>query len=162
MRQLSEAYEMQPSALPFNTTSDEDQSLKCWEEVKAETGFSTYKSFLEALKKKGLQYPGLLRRLHGYGDRDDRFYNHKAPGTIFVVDILSDGSTSISLERQLTNTEYTKGPSSEGVIVQTDRKSITSLLQNLRSPPENVPARIVIWSMPWTAPLCPEAIDALA
>ena len=152
---------MQPSALPPNTTSNEDQSLKCWEEVKAETGFSTYKSFLEALEKKGLLHLGLLRKLHGDGGRNDRSYSHKVSGTIFVVDILSDGSTSISLERQLTNTEYTKGPSFEGVMVQTDRKSITSLLQNLRSPPENVPARIVIWSMPWNAPLCPEAIDAL-
>lgn len=135
---------MQPSALPFITTSDEDQSLKCWEEVKAETGFSTYKSFLEALKEKGLQYGDLLRELQRCGDRDDRFYGHEGSGTIFIVDILSDGSTSISLERQ-----------------QTDRDSMTSLLQNLRSPPENVPARIVIWSMPWNAPLYPEAIDAL-
>ena len=152
---------MQPSALPFNTTSDEDQSLKCWEEVKAETGFSTYKSFLEALKQKGLQYGDLLGELQRYGDSDDWCYRHRDSGTIFVVDILSDGSTSISLERQLINARYPKGPSFERVMVQTDRKSITSLLQDLRSPPENVPARIVIWSMPWNAPLCPEAIDAL-
>lgn len=160
MDQLSEAYEMQPSALPSNTTSGEDQRSKCWEEVKAETGFSTYKSFLEALEEKGLHYVGLLEKLHGYGGRDDRCYSHESSGKIFVVNILSDGSTSISLERQL-NTEYTKGPSFEGLMVQTDRKSITSLLQNLRSPPGNVPARIVIWSMSWNSPLCPEAIDAL-
>lgn len=160
MSQLSEAYAMQSSALPFDTTSDQDQSLKCWEEVKAETGFSTYKSFLEALKKKGLQYGDLLGELQRYGGRDDWYYSHEASGTIFVVDILSDGSTSISLERQLNNAG-TKGPSFERVMVQTNRKSVTSLLQNLRSPPENVPARIVIWSMPWNAPLCPEAIDAL-
>lgn len=152
---------MPPSALPFNTTSDEDQSSNCWEEVKAETGFSTYKSLLEALEEKGLQYGDLLRELQRYGGRNDWCYSHGASGTIFVVDILSDGSTSISLERQLINAGYTKGPSFEGVMVQTDRKSITSLLQNLRSPPENVPARIVIWSMPLNAPLCPEAIDAL-
>ena len=161
MDQLSEAYEMQPSALPFNTTSDEDQSLKCWEEVKAETGFSTYKSFLEALEEKGLQYEHLLGELQGYGGRDDWCYGHEASGTIFVVDILSDGSTSISLERQLFNAGYTKRPGFQGVLVQTDRKSITSLLHNLRSPPENVPARIVIWSMPLDAPLCHEAVDAL-
>ena len=54
MSQLSEAYEMPSLILPSNTESDEDLSQNCWEEVKAETGFSSYKSFLEALGRKGL------------------------------------------------------------------------------------------------------------
>lgn len=37
----------------------------------------------------------------------------------------------------------------------------TRLLQNLRSPPENAPARVVLWSIPWKYDLCTEIVDAL-
>ena len=73
MSQLSEADEMQASNLPSNTESDEDQSLKCWEEVKAETGFSSYNSFLEALGRKGLGFGNLLEHLNRYSTETTGF-----------------------------------------------------------------------------------------
>ena len=54
-----------------------------------------------------------------------------------------------------------KGRSFDGSILVVDRKSITPLLQSLRTPPENVSARIVLWSMRWNTPLHPGVIDAL-
>ena len=156
-----EAYEMQSSNLPSDTTSDEDQSLKCWEEVKAETGFSSYKSFLEALKEKGLQCGYLMQKFIRYGHRDDWVNTEADSGTIFVIDILNDGSTSISLKMQLRYGGHKRGPSFNGSMLDGDRKSITPLLQNLRTPPENVPARIVFWSKPWNAALYPGILDVL-
>ena len=46
-------------------------------------------------------------------------------------------------------------------MLDSDRKSITPLLQNLRSPPEDIPARIVIWSKPKNAPIYPGVVDTL-
>ena len=129
-------HDLQSSTLPANTGSDEDQDPQCWKDVKAETGFSSYQSFLEALNKTGPHFSDLLEDL-----RDDgvfgRFGHQPYFGEIFVLDILKDGSTSISLEARKSAALATQ--------FHSDREASTRLLQDLRSPPENVPARILLW-----------------
>ena len=161
MSQLSEAYEMQASNHPSNSESDEDQSLKCWEEVKAETGFSSYKFFLEALKEKGFGFGNLLEHLNRYGHRDDWIRSQSDSGTVVILDVLNDGSTSISLKMRLEYGGNSTRGSFKGSMLDSDRKSITPLLQNLRSPPKNVLARIVIWSKPKKAQIYPGIVDTL-
>lgn len=80
MSRLSEAYEMQPSTLPFDARTDEDQRPQCWKDVEAETGYSSYLSFLKALPETGPQFKFLQDNMqpswqrHGFGE-------------IFVLDI---------------------------------------------------------------------------
>ena len=126
---------MQSSNLPSDTGSDEDRRHQCWKDVEAETGFSTYKSFLEALKGTGPQFKGLLEIL---GEP----YNRHDFGDVFVLDILDDKSTLISWRVQSE-----KGPSPRLPRDLQASEVSTQLLQHLRSPPENVQARIVWWSI---------------
>ena len=129
-------HDLHSYTLPANAGSNEDQVPQCWKDVEAETGFSSYQSFLEACA--GPHFSGLLEDL-----RDDgvfgRFQHQPYFGEIFVLDILKDGSTSISLEAR-KSAEF-------AILFDSDREASTRLLQNLRSPPENVPARILLWSM---------------
>ncbi len=139
MSQTTETIEMRQSTPPVDTGSDEDQ---CWRDVKAETGFSSYREFLEALPRTGPRFDRLLYV------RSYRPY-WSDTGEVFVLDILQDGSTSISLQIQ-------NGDDSPA------RRFSTQLLQNLRSPPENVPARIVFWSVSRRFnSLNPDMMDAL-
>ena len=149
MTQPFEAYEMQPSNIPSDTGRDEDQRHQCWKDVEAETGFSTYTSFLEALAEAGPQFKNLV-----YFLRDRKYLEDF--GDVFVLDILKDGSTSISWRVQ----------GEKGLIPRLPRglqasEASTQLLQHLRSPPENVQARIVLWSISRNCFPHPRIIDAL-
>lgn len=53
-------HDLQLSIFPANAGSDEDQDPQCWKDVKAETGFSSYQSFLKALNETGPHFSGLL------------------------------------------------------------------------------------------------------
>ena len=119
-----------------NAESDEDQEPQCWKDLKAETGFSSYHSYLEALNKTGPQFSHLLEDLR----RGSRFQSQHYFGEILLLDILKDGSTSISLEVQKSAESATH--------FESVREVSTRLLQNLQSPPENVPVRILLWSTP--------------
>ncbi len=129
--------------------SSEDQRAQCWRDVEAETGFASYKSFLEAL---GPDFEGILWSLKDFFTtaRFDADF-----GEVFVLDILKDGSTSISLKIPSDDCSATSLPE------RLRLEMSTRLLQNLRSPPDNVPARVVLWSIPWKYDLCTEIVDAL-
>lgn len=60
-----EMYAMQPPTLPSSSRSNEDQRPQCWKDVEAETGFSTYRSFLEASKETGPRFRDLLAPSYG-------------------------------------------------------------------------------------------------
>ena len=150
---------MQASNLPPSTGSDEEQ---CWKDVKAETGFSSYKSFLKSFPRWGPRFDWLLRRMDLRFGMPYSVPSNRNLGAVFVVDIFRDGSTSISLNMQINDVSSTEPfrniqPSQ----VYSERKSSTQLLQNLRSPPENVPVRIVLWSITWEESLFPWIIDAI-
>lgn len=134
---------MQQSPVASDPRNNEDHDDQCWEDVKAETGFSSYKSYLGALKDTEPQAQSLLKRLNVRPSFEVDM------GEVFVLDILKDGSTSISFERQRvsnsTNERIPRQLQASGP--DTDRPISTRLLQNLRSPPEMVPARIVLWSI---------------
>ena len=55
-------FEMQSSTHPPPTAtgSEDEENQQCWRDVEAETGHSSYKSFLEALPETGPQYKSLL------------------------------------------------------------------------------------------------------
>ena len=131
MSQTTDAIEMQQSTPPVDSGSDEGQ---CWRDVKAETGFSSYIEFLEALLEKEPRFDALLKDL-----REWRRYGSDF-SEVVILDILQDGSTSISLKTQDDN-------DSSAQPWDYRRELSTQVLQNLRSPPENVPARIVFWSL---------------
>lgn len=155
MSHSSEAYEMQPSNPSPSAGGDEDQRAQCWKDVEAETGFSSYESFL----RTGPQFIDLRLSLLNAGGR----YNVEL-GEVFVLDILKDGSTSVSLK--LPSDGYKAGTSQEHrrYNKNSDHVLSTQLLQNLRSPPEDVPARIVLWSIPgstWDIYPPPDIVDAL-
>ena len=141
---------MQASNFPPNTGSGEEQ---CWKDVEAETGFSSYRSFLESLSESGPRFDWLLRSMELHSIMNYRMPSNRYLGAVFVVDIFRDGSTSISLDLQVKNILPSE-PNS-------DRKASTQLLRNLRSSPENVPMRIVLWSIPQNVVLCPWIIDAI-
>lgn len=149
---------MQQSPVASNTRNDEDHDYQCWKDVEAETGFSSYKSYLGALKDTEPQARSLLKRLIVRPSFEVDI------GEVFVLDILKDGSTSISFDRQRVS-----HPASEriprglqGSRPDTDQPISTQLLQNLRSAPENVPARIVLWSIQPGWPPHAGIIEALA
>lgn len=144
---------MQPSTLPFDARTDEDQRPQCWKDVEAETGYSSYLSFLKALPETGPQFKFLQDNMqpswqrHGFGE-------------IFVLDIQKDGSTSISLTVQSDSDVYPR-LSQHFEVSTLEEEPITQLLHNLRSPPENVPSRIVLWSVPSTYHPYTGIMDAL-
>ena len=128
-------HDLQSSTLPANAGSDEDQDPQCWKDVKAETGFSSYQSFLEALNTTGPHFSGLLKDLRDYGVFC-RFQHQPYFGEIFILDILKDGSALISLKAQ-KSAEFASQ-------FDSDHEASTRLLQNLQSSPDNVPARILL------------------
>ena len=80
---------MQPPAHAFGTRRDKDQ---CWKAVEAKTGFSSYELFLRASYATRPQFQRLWRALAPYGT--PKFFEF---GEGSVIDILKDGSTSVSL-----------------------------------------------------------------
>ena len=133
--------EMQSSTHPPPTAtgSDEEEDQQCWRDVEAETGHSSYKSFLETLPVTGPQYRDLLGMI-GMDVYGDQF------GEVHVFNILEDGGMSIGMKVQGLNADRVI-PTSDGNSVS-DKHKCTQLLRNLRSPPENTPSRIVVWSLP--------------
>lgn len=126
---------MQPPSLPSSSRSDGDERHQCWKDVEAETGFSTYKSFSEALNETRPQFKDLLPIL-------DYRYRRYDLGDVFVLDILKDKSMSISWRVKSEKGSFPRLPRG----LEASEVS-TQLLQHLRSPPRNVQARIVRWSI---------------
>lgn len=147
---------MQPPTLPSNSWSFEDPRPPYWIDLQAETGFSTYKEFLEALKQKGPQFEDLRVILAVAEDANAYLPPTHKLGEVIVLDILKDRSTSISLRLQ--------GPEMNLTGFYRDVRALevsTQVLQHLRSPPENVRARIVLWSIKKGSFPHPSMIDAL-
>ena len=132
MTHSSETYEMQASPGLPDTSTDEDQDDQVWRDVKAETGYSSYRKYVDNLVCSEQRFGKLLDYLSTYHRWDH-------PGEIVVLDIQKDGTKVISLNA---------GHSSHGFQSETAHKMSTRLLQNLRSPPEDIPIRIVFWSIP--------------
>ena len=148
---------MQQPNHPSDAADDEKQDDQCRKDIKAETGFSSYTSFLEALKEMDPQAQILLKRLKV------RPSFKVDPGDIIVLDIKKDGSPSISLENNRADNLLNQQMSRHLQASATDRERIlsTQLLQNLRSPPCDLPARIVFWSIPSGWPPDAGIIEAL-
>ena len=142
-----EAYEMQASTSLPATSTDEDQDEQVWRDVKAETGYSSYESYVKTLAKSEYRFGHLLIHL------DHLNYPHimERSGEIFILNIQKDGSTvTIFHAGDLKPMPPRPYQSSQ---LESGRKISTQLLQNLRSPPEDIPARIVLWSIPrWASP----------
>ena len=150
--------EMQSPAHPPATATggDEEEGQQCLRDVEAETGFSSYESFLEALPETGPQYKTLLRSI-GIDDDRDTF------GKVIGYNILEDGGVSISINLQ--------GGGEDAGIPYRDRNrkkvldnelgSCARLVRNLRSPPESTTARIIVWLVPSGFSLHPGLVDAI-
>ena len=124
-------------------------SLEFLSELEAQTGFPFYKSFLEALKETGWQSEELMRGLDAFRTKDRFAFGCPDLGEVVVLDILNDGSISVSWKVQRSGDLDSNG------------KLRTKLLQNLKSPPENIAARIVLWSISWECDPYPGMIDVL-
>ena len=129
---------MQASTGPPAPSSDEDQDEQVWRDVKAETGYQSYKEYVETLEESGQRFKTLL----GYLKNPTRW---RRGAEISVLDIQKDGSTVTSFNSAHSD-ETPQTP--HGLQFETDHKISTRLLQNLRSPPEDIPARIVLYSLP--------------
>ena len=92
---------MQPSTLPSHTISYEDQGPQCWKNIEAETDYPSYTSFLGALPKRRLQSKDLLGGLNQLYRNNLHYGDRGRLGNIFVLDILKDAHTSISLGVQM-------------------------------------------------------------
>ena len=128
MSQSTETHELQPSTVPPNITNNDDEDGQVWRDVEAETGFSSYVSYLEDVQGTGEHFTSLIHRL-----KHTPAYFH-SPCEIFVLDIHKDGRLVMSLELQYSGDQH---------FSNTIRKTNTQLLRHLRSPPQDVPARIV-------------------
>ena len=142
---------MQASTGPPAPSSDEDQDEQVWRDVKAETGFSSYKEYVQTLGNSEQRFEMLLRYLNHpdwYDCRDE----------IFVLDIQKNGSTVTSF-----NVAYPDENSrpSYSLRLETSRKISTRLLKTLRSPPEDIPARIVLYSITRAPHIRDSIIEAL-
>ena len=152
MSQSSETYEMQASTGPPNTSNDVDQDDQVWRDVKAETGFSSYQSYVKTLVQSGRYFISLQRFLGHTHLRTN-------VGMISVFDIQKDGSTVTSLNAGHSEAELSH--LSQDFEPKTVHKISTRILQTLRSSPEDIPARIVLWSMPREFHPHPSIIEAL-
>ena len=155
MTQSFERWEAPP--LPFNRS----WGFRFRNELQFQTGFSSYKSFLETLEKTGPQFKELLRGLEELRTKDRFAFGRPDLGEVFILDILKDGSTSVSLKVQGSGDPATTllPRHMRGSYLDTDQQ--LQLFHNLQSPPENIPARIVLWSIPWECDPYPGMIDAL-
>ena len=151
MSHSNEAYEMQASTGPPATSNDEDQDDQVWRDLKAEKGFSSYADYVLTLWNAEQRFEDLLLYLNHRTSRD-------CGAQIFVLDIQKDGSTVMSF-----NDAYPDETprTSSGVLLETDRKISTRLLQILRSPPEDIPARIVLCSITRQSCIHASIIEAL-
>lgn len=140
--------------LPTATSSDAEEDQQCWRDVEAETGFSSYRSFLEALPETGPQFNDLLADIGNYGF--DYIF-----GEVHVLNILEDGGVSISMKVQGLYDDTVIPDSGRNLILDNDRKNCTQLLRNLRSPLENTLARTVVWSVPRGFSLHAGIVDAI-
>lgn len=162
---IFERYE--PQQLPFLPGN---RFLGFRSELQAQTGFSSYKSFLEALEETGPHFKELLRGLDEDRNKDRFAFGRPDLGEVVVLDILNDGSISVSWKVQRSGDPVTittgrhMWPSYSDRLAtyfDIDHKLRTGLFHNLQSPPKNIPARIVLWSIPWECDPYPGIIDAL-
>ena len=158
MNDSSVDLEMQPPThpLPKATGSEEEESQQCWKDVKAETGYSSYKSFLEALPDSGPQFKALREEIE-IDEYRDTF------GKVHVYNILRDGGVSISINLrgcgEDTGIPYRNR--NRTIILDNDLESCAQLVRNLRSPPDNTQARIIVWLIPRSFNLHPGLVDAI-
>lgn len=129
---------MEASAGPPEISNDVDQDEQVWRDVKAETGFSSYKEYVTTLVNSRQCYGNLQFYLRQPDQSNDS-------GEIFVLDIQKDGSKVTSLNA--TYPQINSPRPSHGSQLEASLKISTRLLQNLRSPPEDIPVKIVLWSM---------------
>ena len=152
MSPAAEDIEMQSTTPPSDTGNDSappwKNDVQCWRDVKAETGFWSYAEYLESLHGPGPQFKDLLEILNF---RHRWRFDPSNSDQIFVLDVLKDGITSISLEMPA-------GLKPQSWL-EVDRQS-TQLLQHLQSPSESVLARIVFWSSPLDKDIPNSIIDA--
>ena len=73
---------------------------------------------------------------------------------VLILDLLQDGNISTSLKIQCIGDEDDQ--------YHFVRRSSDQLLQNLRSPPENVTARIVLWLLQREVNPSPQIVDAIS
>ena len=142
-------------SFPTPTSSDEEEGRQCWRDVEAETGFSSYSAFLEALPETGPRFSDLRAHLKYPAPR----YLSGHYGEVHVHDILENGGVSFSMKVQIAG-EFT--PMDRDLNSDNNRKSCTQLLRSLRSPLGKTPARIVVWSSdPVSEGLHPGLVDAI-
>ena len=139
MSSSNETYEMRACPSPSGTSNDEDQDAQVWRDVEAETGFSSYRAYVESLVDSEERF-GMLIAYLKYSDPSNK------SGEIFVLDIRKDRSMVTSLN--LSDSVAVTHRSSLGSQMGTVSKIRLRLLQTLRSPPEDIPARILLWSLP--------------
>ena len=153
---------MPPSNLSSSGRSDDNQRPRCWKDVELETGFSSYKSYLNTSISNGPHSNDLLRYLNDYHVQARSNVNEINGSEIFLIDVWKDGSTSISSNIQCDGDSASGKPPSLWVSrSDSGCDPSTRLLQILQSSPENIHARIVFWSIPKEGDLQPEIIDAL-
>ena len=138
MRPSGETFEVQQLTGPPENTNEEDQDDLVWRDVEAETGYSSYMAYEKTLMKSGHVHTGST-----YYKKND---HSSRSGEVFVLDIRKDGSKVTSFHAAYSEAKPAR--SSPGSQSDTLSKISTRLLQNLRSPPLDVPARIVLWSRP--------------
>ena len=119
--------------------------------MEAETGHSSYKSFLEALPETGPQYKHLLAQM---GQNGVPF------GDVNVLDILENGRASIIMNLR----GYRQDAAGRLInVMGLDLKSnCRKLLKTLRSSPENTMARIIMCSIPGGSNLHPCLVDTIS
>ena len=150
MSRSNETYEMQASTGPSDTSNDEDQDDQVWRDVEAETGFSSYRAYVESLVDSEERFGMLTYCLKN----SNLIYKS---GDIFVFDIRKD-VTSFNFSDLVPPVTHR---SSLGSQMGIRSKMSTRLLQTLRSPPEDIPARILLWSLPLETAPHASIIDAL-
>lgn len=156
MDHTTEGYELRSSALDFVTMDDVDLDDQCWREIEAETGFSSYRSYLEAIKETEPHAKPLLDRVQW------QYISRRPLGEVFVLDVLDDGRTVTSLEVPgASNSALVSNGHSPGLKPGPDHEISSKILRNLRSPPDNVTARVVLWSIPRGYTLHAGVIEAL-
>ena len=132
-----------------NKIDDDNYNSQCWKDIEAETGHKTYLSHLKNLPKRRPQLDRLASTLREADDPDTSIGGVQ----VLILDLLQDGNISTSLKIQCIGNE-----ADQEYFV---RKSSTQILENLRSPPESVPARIVLWLLQREVNPPPQIVDAV-
>lgn len=136
---------MQAPTSPPDITNVKNHDDQVWRDVKAETGFSSYNEYVKSLVNSEQHFGVLIDHLNytfTYA------YNW---GEVLVLDVQKDGSMVTSFDDADERSKHKhlgSFPDLQASKVGIARKISTRLLKNLRSPQEDIPARIVLWSIP--------------